>query len=184
MPVPDEAMQLGFLESPIAQVVLRHRRIVACNRALEALFRFPRSELIGRSIRRLYPSIADFRDIGDRCETMLRTGQSYRDERFMQAADSEIFWARAWGVTLSPADPFALTVWGFERIETRAGRPSDMTPRERQVAHHVVNGRTCKEIGKILGISHRTVEVHRAKLMKKLGAKNTAELVSEIVLVL
>jgi DNA-binding CsgD family transcriptional regulator len=45
----------------------------------------------------------------------------------------------------------------------------------------VVNGLTCKEVARKLGISHRTVEVHRARLMKKLQARNSAELVSRII---
>lgn len=48
---------------------------------------------------------------------------------------------------------------------------------------HIVNGLTCKEVAKKLAISHRTVEVHRARLMKKLQAKNSAELVSKIIFV-
>ena len=57
----------------------------------------------------------------------------------------------------------------------------NLTAREREISAHIVNGLTCKEIGRKLGISHRTVEVHRARLMKKLTAKNSAELVSKII---
>ncbi|HZH56409.1 MAG TPA: LuxR C-terminal-related transcriptional regulator, partial [Burkholderiaceae bacterium] len=55
--------------------------------------------------------------------------------------------------------------------------------REKEISGFIVNGMTCKETAQALGISHRTVEVHRARVMKKLGAKNTAELVSKIVLI-
>ena len=40
---------------------------------------------------------------------------------------------------------------------------------------------TSRMIGERLGISTRTVETHRARLMKKFGVNNTAELVSQIV---
>ncbi|MNP54372.1 Tetrathionate response regulatory protein TtrR [compost metagenome] len=64
----------------------------------------------------------------------------------------------------------------------RVFRPTvNLTPREREISAHIVNGLTCKEIGRKLDISHRTVEVHRARLMKKLQAKNSAELVSKII---
>jgi RNA polymerase sigma factor (sigma-70 family) len=64
----------------------------------------------------------------------------------------------------------------------RAFRPTvNLTPREREISAHVVNGLTCKEVARKLGISHRTVEVHRARLMKKLQARNSAELVSRII---
>ena len=39
-------------------------------------------------------------------------------------------------------------------------------PREREVAACLMDGLTSKEIGKQLGISHRTVEIHRARLMR------------------
>jgi FixJ family two-component response regulator len=52
-----------------------------------------------------------------------------------------------------------------------------LTPRERQVLTQVVAGASNKEAGRYLGISPRTVEVHRARIMEKLGAKNAADLV-------
>ncbi|MNT13602.1 Tetrathionate response regulatory protein TtrR [compost metagenome] len=64
----------------------------------------------------------------------------------------------------------------------RVFRPTvNLTSREREISAHIVNRLTCKEIGRKLAISHRTVEVHRARLMKKLQAKNSAELVSKII---
>ena len=51
-----------------------------------------------------------------------------------------------------------------------------LTPREREVLERVMKGRTNKETGRELGISPRTVEVHRTVCMRKLGARNTADL--------
>lgn len=52
-----------------------------------------------------------------------------------------------------------------------------LTYRERQILQYVVSGSTNKEIGVDLGLSYRTVEVHRRHIMEKIGARNTAELV-------
>ena len=52
-----------------------------------------------------------------------------------------------------------------------------LTYRERQILQFVVDGRTNKEIAADLGLSYRTVEVHRRHIMEKIGARNTAELV-------
>jgi two-component system response regulator FixJ len=52
-----------------------------------------------------------------------------------------------------------------------------LTPREREVLAALVAGRSNKEIARDIGISHRTVEVHRASLMTRLGARNLAEAV-------
>jgi FixJ family two-component response regulator len=52
-----------------------------------------------------------------------------------------------------------------------------LTPREREVLSLVTAGASNKEAGRHLHISPRTVEVHRARIMEKLGAKNAADLV-------
>lgn len=51
-----------------------------------------------------------------------------------------------------------------------------LTPREREVLQLIINGKTNKEAGDLLEISNRTIEVHRARIMDKLGAQNTADL--------
>jgi two-component system response regulator NreC len=52
-----------------------------------------------------------------------------------------------------------------------------LSPREREVFHLVVDGRTTKEVARALGISVKTADNHRYRLMEKLGLHNTAELV-------
>jgi two-component system sensor kinase FixL len=52
-----------------------------------------------------------------------------------------------------------------------------LTPREREVLGQIASGASNKESGRKLGISPRTIEVHRARIMEKLGAKNAADLV-------
>ena len=52
-----------------------------------------------------------------------------------------------------------------------------LTPREREVLEHAVNGLHAKEIGVALGISPRTVDVHKMRIMEKLEVRNIAELV-------
>lgn len=52
-----------------------------------------------------------------------------------------------------------------------------LTPREREVLERTANGLHAKEIAAALGISTRTVEVHKARIMAKLGVRNVAELV-------
>lgn len=52
-----------------------------------------------------------------------------------------------------------------------------LTPRELQVLEQIAGGASNKEAGRTLGISPRTIEVHRARIMEKLGARNAADLV-------
>ncbi|MCX5903288.1 MAG: response regulator transcription factor [Proteobacteria bacterium] len=52
-----------------------------------------------------------------------------------------------------------------------------MTPREREIIKLIADGKTSKEIADLLFISYRTVERHRANIMRKFGLKKTADLV-------
>jgi len=54
---------------------------------------------------------------------------------------------------------------------------NSLTRREVEVLEQISAGASNKEAGRELGISPRTIEVHRARIMEKLGAKNTADLV-------
>jgi two-component system, LuxR family, response regulator FixJ len=56
-------------------------------------------------------------------------------------------------------------------------RMSSLTPREREVMGKVVSGCANKVIAMDLGVSQRTVELHRARVMQKMGARSLAELV-------
>jgi RNA polymerase sigma factor (sigma-70 family) len=55
-------------------------------------------------------------------------------------------------------------------------RLGGLTPREREIMVLAAAGQSNKEIARRLGISHRTVEIHRARVMQKTGAANLVEL--------
>ena len=59
---------------------------------------------------------------------------------------------------------------------------SRLTSRERQVLDLVVDGRANKQVAHQLDITEKTVEVHRGRLMKKLGATNVVDLVRMVCL--
>ena len=61
--------------------------------------------------------------------------------------------------------------------ESFAGRMTALTDREREVLRLVVKGLPSKAIAKSLGISHRTVEVHRSHILEKLGVRTVPELI-------
>lgn len=65
-------------------------------------------------------------------------------------------------------------------LETVRSRMEDLTQRERQVARLVVSGYSNKGIARELGLSHKTVEVHRGRVMTKVGASSTAHLVQMV----
>lgn len=61
-------------------------------------------------------------------------------------------------------------------LETASARMAGLTAREREVMALALEGLPNKEIGRRLGISHRTVEIHRARLMQKTGTQTLIEL--------
>ncbi len=73
--------------------------------------------------------------------------------------------------------------WGQERGEERvepldaANRILSLSRREREVLYGLIEGRLSKAIAFDLGISARTVEVHRARLLDRLNVRTTAEAV-------
>ena len=56
-------------------------------------------------------------------------------------------------------------------------RLDSLTPREREVMDRVVRGEANKVIALDLGVSQRTVEIHRARVMQKMGVRSLAQLV-------
>jgi two-component system response regulator FixJ len=79
----------------------------------------------------------------------------------------------------------AVDAWGqraanddaSDMLSLRFRDHQSLTPREREVLAQIAGGASNKEAGRRLGISPRTIEVHRARIMEKLGAKNAADLV-------
>ena len=59
-------------------------------------------------------------------------------------------------------------------IEEKTQRVGQLSPREREVLSGVSEGYSSKEVARTLGISPRTVELHRANVLTKLGVRNVA----------
>lgn len=64
-----------------------------------------------------------------------------------------------------------------DELDTIRGRLQSLTPREHEVLRHVVDGRLNKQIAADLGIAEKTIKVHRARAMEKMGAASLADLV-------
>jgi two-component system, LuxR family, response regulator FixJ len=65
----------------------------------------------------------------------------------------------------------------YPRQETGAHRPEPLNQRELEVVRSLARGHTNKEVARELGLSPRTVEVHRANILSKLGAKSATQAV-------
>ena len=65
---------------------------------------------------------------------------------------------------------------GAERSRIRQ-QLAMLTPREREVLHHIIAGKLNKQVAADLGIVEKTIKVHRARVMKKMNVRSLAELV-------
>lgn len=184
-PMLDLDYRTAFELAPIGLVLSRHRLMVDCNRQLLEMFGVEREQLIGQSFAVLYPSTAEFERTGERITASLDATGRYADERIMKRLDArgreELFWCHVSGRALDPADPHAAGIWAFEDLSALRRLEADLTPREREIAALLIEGLTSKLIGKRLGISPRTVDVYRARLMRKYEAATTPELVHKLL---
>jgi len=171
----------AFDYAPIGLVLSRHRLMIDCNRAALAMFRAEREQLIGQSFRVLYPTQGEYERTGERILASLDVDGLYADERVMRRLDGELFWCHVWGHALDTADPHAAGIWSFEDLSSKRSLKLEFTPREREIAALLIEGLTSKMVGKRLNISPRTVDVYRARLMRKVGASTTAELVHKLL---
>ncbi|MDM7942519.1 MAG: LuxR C-terminal-related transcriptional regulator [Hydrogenophaga sp.] len=177
--------RLAFDLAPVGLALSRQRTMVDCNQALCDMFGAPREQLVGQSFQILYPSVDEYERLGARMATLLGKGGTYADDRIMKRVggrlQDETFWCHVTGRALNRETPHAAGIWSFEDLSSRRTAHADLTPREREVAAHLMSGLTSKEIGKALAISHRTVEIYRARLMRKYGAHSTPDLVHRLL---
>lgn len=185
MPQTDIDYRLAFELAPVGLVLSRHRTMVDCNQAVCDIFGVTRDEMLGQSFQLLYPSADEYERTGARIAPILNTKGHYADDRVMRRVagrfKGEAFWCHVTGRALNRNDPHEAGIWSFEDLSASRPVRAELTPREREVAALVMNGLTAKAMGKALGISPRTVEIYRAKLMRKYQASSTAELVNRLM---
>ena len=177
----DVDYRLAFDMAPVGLVLSRNRTMIDCNRQVCEMFGASREVLIGQSFQILYPSADEYERLGARMTPILNTKGYYADSRIMKRLNGEVFWCHVSGRTLDRDDPHASGIWSFEDLSAQRPVKAELTGREREVAARLLEGMTSKEIGKALAISHRTVEIYRARLMRKYGASTAADLVHKLV---
>jgi PAS domain S-box-containing protein len=147
----------AFEQAPIGLVLSRQRLMIDCNVQALAIFGATREQMVGQSFECLYPTADEFERTGQRIVASLDGHGFYADDRVMKRLGGrragELFWCHV----------------------------SGRTAREREIAALLIDGLTSKLIGKRLGVSPRTVDVYRARLMRKMGAASTAELVNKLL---
>lgn len=177
--------RLAFDLAPVGLALSRNRSILDCNQHLCDIFGTTREQLIGQSFQVLYPSADEFERTGARIGPILNRNGTYADDRIMRRLDGrlkgETFWCHVTGRALNRDAPHEAGIWSFEDLSERRVVKAELTAREREVAAHLMQGLTSKQIGKALAISHRTVEIYRARLMRKYQSSTTGDLVHRLL---
>lgn len=173
--------RLAFELAPVGLCLSRNRAIVDCNFQLCEMFGWSRELLVGQSFLVLYPSAEEYERLGQRMAPILNARGHYSDDRIMKRASGDVFWCHVSGRALNRERPHEAGIWSFEDLSAQRPVKAELTAREREVAARLLDGMTSKEIGKALAISHRTVEIYRARLMRKYRASTTADLVHKLM---
>jgi PAS domain S-box-containing protein len=177
--------RLAFDLAPVGLALSRNRTIMDCNSHLCEMFGTSRERLLGQSFRVLYPSADEYERTGERIAPILNRNGTYADDRIMRRMDGrckgEAFWCHVTGRALNRQAPHEAGIWCFEDLSASRPVKAELTAREREVAAHLMQGLTSKQIGRTLAISHRTVEIYRARLMRKYKASTAGDLVHKLL---
>jgi PAS domain S-box-containing protein len=177
--------RLAFEMAPVGLALSRNRTVMDCNQHLCDMFGAERKQLVGQSFQVLYPSADEYERTGARIAPILNRSGTYADDRIMTRIGGrfagEPFWCHVTGRALNRSVPHESGIWCFEDLSATRAVSAELTPREREVAAYLMQGMTSKLIGKSLAISHRTVEIYRARLMRKYKASTTADLVHKLM---
>ncbi len=171
----------AFDLAPVGLVLSSNRQMTDCNRQFLQMFGATREQLVGQSFEVLYPTHDEFERTGERIVASLDKSGWYADERVMKRSSGELFWCHVTGRALDPKQPHSAGIWSFEDLSAHRQVKADLTAREREIAALLIDGLTSKQIGKHLGISPRTVDVYRARLIRKYGAATTPDLVHKLL---
>ena len=187
----EEALAQSIRLSPIATVLSNPRLpdnpIIAANSAFCALTGYGEGEIVGRNCRflagpdtepwlteRIRQSLRELRPSLTELLNYRKDGTAFRNAVLIAplfGEDGEVAWFLGSQVEVDPgsAAPLAL------RQRRAAGLASTLSPRQREVLREMASGQRNKQIAWSLGLSEKTVKMHRALLLEKLGVKTTAD---------
>ncbi|WP_163848328.1 PAS and helix-turn-helix domain-containing protein [Pseudooceanicola aestuarii] len=174
----DSSTRLAFDLAPVGLVLAENRVIRACNQTFAEMVGQPHEALPGQSFRTIYADDREFDSLRDIGLPRLRETGFYTDERLLRRANGSQVWVRFRARAADRADPMACLSMSYAPISPSAAPV--LTPRERDVVTGLARGRTSKEIAASLGLSPRSVEDVRARLLRKFDVRNAAELLSRL----
>lgn len=192
LPVENRHLRL-VAESPIPSVIsdprLPDNPIVACNASFCALTGYPSEEVVGRNCRflsgpatepwlteEIRRGVREHRPVLVEILNYKRNGQPFRNAVVVAPIYDENDALLYFLGSQLEIDPTAPTSWSMRRIRA-AEMVKTLSPRQGQVLKFVANGLLNKQIAAELNLAEKTVKMHRAILMSRLGLHTTADLI-------
>lgn len=182
-------IQSSAIAAVISNPRLPDNPIVECNDAFSELTGYARDEIIGRNCRfltgpdteqaltdRLRAGIRDQRPTMVEILNYKKDGSRFRNAVLVApifGVSGELEYFLGSQVEM-PADTNTST---DARQRDAVGRIERLTPRQREVVVHLAAGKLNKQIAHDLGLSERTVKMHRAAVLQALGLRTTADII-------
>jgi len=174
---------IDALHQPVFVVEFETRLIEAVNAAVEEAFGYPADDLVGRPTHILHADPELFAMFGRIGEGSLARNEPFSARGWMKRRDGEIV------ATEHLVTPFKAACGRRLHLSFVAIRDwpiwlalyhklQSLTRREREILRRTLGGDSAKGIALDLDISHRTVESHRASMLRKFEVGSTVELLS------
>jgi PAS domain S-box-containing protein len=178
---------VGCVREAVFVIDHQYWTILACNAQAEATFACPANDMVDRDTRVLHVDAVHCAPFGSRSHADAAVGRPSRVRCWMRRADGACFPSET---TLTPVEdaggrPVAVFMVRDLSPENRAGEGvarayAQLTQRERQVLAQTLRGRSAKQIARALSLSHRTVELHRARVLQKFRVRTVHQLLAEV----
>ena len=161
-----------FERAPIGMVISIDDLMCVCNLETHRLFGYAAGELSSKPLSLIYP-------ITDESGAPERAAASHPSppwQRILQKKNGMTFWCQITHV-LQQISPSPIRIWTFQEVDQQKSPSEMLSTREKQLATSILSGKTSRNIAADIGLSVRTVEYYRQRLMRKLSVSNHTELI-------
>jgi PAS domain S-box-containing protein len=171
-----------FEQAPVAVCVSDQYTVKLCNPAASQLFGYTTRAFTGMPIALLWPSLISHKLLPENIFRVIADSGRYTDVRTLRLANDHLVWCRINAALYDGSANALRYIWTFVKIETTLKIVNELSPREQQIAVALVVGKTSRTIAQDVGLSIRTIEYYRERLMRRLGVANYKELICRLTM--